>query len=629
MSYAYRQWAAALAAGVALVTFAAEPQRAQAFELFGINLFGSDEKPAVVSNPVRYSATLTASDPELESDLKDQSALIADQDKPVDGDFGLAVKAKDDRDRLVAALYEKARYGAIVTVKVNGTPVDDLPALPHFPHDGPVPVTIDVNVGPEFTLGTVTLQGDAAKLNPADYGLVRGGNAGSATILDAAQKVVKDLKAEGRPLAHITGRTVVADHATNTVAVTLAVESGPVAPIGTVTVTGADEVDPVFIQQWSDLQKGESYSPEKLTRAAKRLRDLGTFATVAVTEADQLAPDGTIPIKIDVTEGKQRYFGAGIQYSTIDGIGLQGYWGHRNLFGHAESLKISGGVSRLGQTRDFSQLDYSLSIAFAKPGAFGPASTFTSNVSASVNHESGYDAKTLSGAVGASFDLTDHDTFSAGLALDWTQAKDVYGNNKYLTGTIPLVWSRDMTDNKFDPTTGYRASATLKPSYGFYNHASFFSAEGVFSLYHQLGDSGPVLAGKIAAGTLVGGSSLAQIPATRRFYAGGGGSVRGYAYQAISPRDAANNELGGRSYVTASAEARFKVTDTIGVVPFIDVGSVSLKSMPNFSDIRAGAGIGLRYATPFGPLRLDVAVPLRRYPGGARFGIYAGIGQSF
>ena len=145
--------------------------------------------------------------------------------------------------------------------------------------------------------------------------------------------------------------------------------------------------------------------------------------------------------------------------------------------------------------------------------------------------------------------------------------------------------------------------------------------------YPQISDNGPILAGKIAVGTLVGGGDLGNVPATRRFYAGGGGSVRGYAYQGISPRDAANNALGGRSYVTASVEARFKVTDTIGVVPFLDVGTVSLNSAPNFSDIRAGAGVGLRYATPFGPLRLDVAVPLRRYP--STFGIYAGIGQAF
>lgn len=629
MSSVYRQWGAFAAATVAALAFAVPPQSAFAFEIFGIHLFGSDEKETQIADPVRYVATLTADDADLQKILNDQSALIQDQSKPVDGDFGLVIKAKDDRDRLVALLYEKARYGAVVTVKVNGIPVDSLPALPKFARSAPVPVSVSVTVGPVFTLGRVVLKGDAAKLDAANYGLAAGGNAGSQAIIDASAKIVRDLKAEGRPLARISDRTVVADHATNRVDVTLAVESGPVAPLGQVSVNGASEVNPEFVSEWSDLRTGDPYSPDKLTRAAKRLRELGTFSTVAVTEGKELAPDGTIPIKIDVTEGKQRYFGAGIQYSTIDGVGLQGYWGHRNLFGNAESLKISGSVNRLGQTRDFKKLDYAAAIAFAKPGAFGPATTFTANFSAGLNHTAAYDAKVLSGSVGVTYDLTDQDKLSAGLALDWTQAKDVYGDNRYLTASVPLGWTRDTTDNKFDPTTGFRASLTLRPSFGINNKTTFVSAEGAISAYRQLGADGPVLAGKVAVGTLVGGGSLANIPATRRFYAGGGGSVRGYAYQGISPRDAANNPLGGRSYITASIEARIKVTDTIGVVPFLDFGTVSSSSAPSFSDLRAGAGVGLRYATPFGPIRLDVAVPLRRYPGGSTFGIYAGIGQAF
>jgi translocation and assembly module TamA len=128
---------------------------------------------------------------------------------------------------------------------------------------------------------------------------------------------------------------------------------------------------------------------------------------------------------------------------------------------------------------------------------------------------------------------------------------------------------------------------------------------------------------------LIGVGALEDIPPTRRFYAGGGGSVRGYSYQEISPYNAANEATGGRSYVVSSLEARVKITDTIGLVPFVDAGVVSSNLAPDFSDIRAGAGIGIRYATPFGPLRLDVAMPLQKYEGGSSFGIYAGIGQSF
>jgi len=169
-----------------------------------------------------------------------------------------------------------------------------------------------------------------------------------------------------------------------------------------------------------------------------------------------------------------------------------------------------------------------------------------------------------------------------------------------------------------------------QPGFEALNGTVFSSFEGSASGYKGLGaDDNVVLAGKLSGGVLVGASELQDVPATRRFYAGGGGSVRGYSYQEISPYNAAGEATGGRSYVVASVEARLKVTETIGIVPFFDAGVVSSGLTPDFSDIRAGAGIGLRYATPFGPLRLDVAMPLEKYDGGSSFGIYAGIGQSF
>lgn len=627
MSNVYRYSAVALTALLLGVSLSVYPDRAAAFEIFGFKLFGGDDA-SKVSDPVRYTATLQSTDPSLKDFLNDQSSLIADQSKPVDGDFGLAVKARDDRDRLIAALYEKSRYGGVVTVKVAGIPVDKLPPSPKFDRGKPVPVTVEVDVGPKFKLGSVHFEGDAAKLDPAQYGLTVGGDAGSALILTASGKVISDLKAEGRPLAKLTARKVVADHNTNTVEVTIAADGGPVAPIGPVTVEGASSINPQFVSEWSNLKSGESYAPDKLAKAAKRLRNLSTFSSVTVREDDKLDANGAIPIKILVSEGKQRYYGVGAQYSTDSGFGLKGYWGHRNLFGNAESLKITGEVNRLGEA-GYKNLDYSASIAFAKPGAFGPASTFTSSVSASVAHPDAYSERALSAAVGASFDVTDQDTVSVGLGLDWTEATDVYGRNHYLTAMVPLTWARDTTDDKLNPTTGYRVSAAIKPSYEINGRVPFVSAEASVSGYQKIGDKGPVLAARLAAGTLAGGGNLSGIPAGRRFYAGGGGSVRGYGYQEISPRNASNQELGGRSYVLASIEARVDITDTIGMVPFLDVGSVASRSAPSFSDIRAGAGIGLRYATPFGPLRLDVAVPLKRYDGGSRYGIYAGIGQAF
>ncbi len=620
----------AVAALTALTSMLSSP--AYAFKIFGMSFFESDEDETQVIDPVTFSLTLDTgtTDETLDEAIKNSALLEQQKDKPVSGDLGLAIKARDDRDRILAALYENARYGGVVEVRVAGTNIDDLPPNPTFDRSKPVPVEVTVKPGPIFTFGEVTFAGDAEGRNPADYELVPGAQANSTLILKAGEKVVVDLKSEGRPLAHLTDRTVEADHRTNTVDVVISAVGGPVAPFGEVTVKGTKTVDPQFVKTYSMLNEGKRYSPEDLTKASERLRQLGVFSSVTIRESQALAPDGSLPMAIEVSEGKHRYFGVGAQVSTTDGLGLQGYWGHRNLFGQAESLRIEGSVDRIGETKDVGSLDYSAALIFAKPGAFGPTSTFNASLKASVVDPDAYEATIFTASAGATFELSPHDTVSGGGEIAWSSVTDAFGKNKYLTLGIPIGYVRDTRDNKLNPTEGYRASINAKPGYEINGQTFFSTFEGSVSAYRSLdAEDRVVFAGKLSAGSLIGASELSDVPAYRRFYAGGGGSVRGYGYQEISPRNGKGDLLGGRSYVLASAEARIGITDKIGLVPFVDAGSVSSKVTPGFSDVRAGAGIGLRYATPFGPIRLDFAVPLNKYPDGSSFGVYAGIGQAF
>jgi translocation and assembly module TamA len=630
-SFAFLKAGTALAVAAALACAPVSVRPAMAFKLFGMKFFESDEEATAVIDPVNYTLTLDpgTDDSDLKEAIENTTRLKQDEGQPVSGDLGLVIKARDDRDRILAALYENARYGGVVNVTINGQDLDSLPPNPEFNDRAAIPVTIRVDPGPVFTFGDVAFSGDADRFNPADYGLVAGARADSTVILKAGEKVVVDLKAEGRPLAKLVERNATADHKTRTVDVVIAAEGGPVAPVGEVGVTGTKTVDAGFVQRYSRINAGQPYSPEALNKAAERLRTLGVFSSVTIREASQLAPDGSLPMTIEVSEGKHRYFGVGAQYSNTDGFGLQGYWGHRNLFGQAESLRIEGSVNRIGES-DIGDLDYSTAILFSKPGAFGPATTFNASLKASIVDPDAYKAFTTTAAAGVSVELSDRDTVSAGGEVAWSNIEDVFGKNKYLTVSLPIEYVRDTRNDKLNPTEGYRFLINAKPSYETYNKMFFSSFEGAITGYQALGaEERFVLAGKLSAGTIIGGDELADIPATRRFFLGGGGTVRGYGYQEISPRNADNKLLGGRSYVAGSAEVRIGVTETIGVVPFIDAGTVSTDEVPDFKDIRAGAGIGLRYATPFGPLRLDVAVPLKKYEGGTSFGVYAGIGQSF
>jgi translocation and assembly module TamA len=620
---------AALLSSTLLVCVAAP---AQAFEIFGFKLFGSkDDADEDIADPLNYTVTLQAplADGSLTDKLNASSRLVSDEERPVSGSLGLLTKARSDRERLVAALYEEARYDGVVDVLIDGRSVDSLPADAEF-GAGPVPVVITVDPGQVFTIGQVRLAGDAAGLEPSEFGLDPGGPAGSVRILKAEAAIVKRLKEDGRPLAKVADQGVVADHATGMLDVTIDVAAGPVAGYGPTSVAGTQDVDRDFTRYMTGLVEGRRYSPEEVDDARERLVDLGVFSSVSVKEAEALDAAGNIPMHVEVSERKPRYFGAGATLSNTDGGGLEGYWGHRNLFGRAEKLRIEGSISRLGATTDINQLNYNAGIMFEKPGVVGPSSRFFAALKTVYEHPDAYDRFSVKASTGLAYDLTKRQSVSAELAVDYSRITDTFQTRRdYLIVSTPLQYVYDSRDNKLNPASGVRLLAFAEPSYDVLASKPFLKLRGEGSTYLSLDRSNRfVVAGRAAIGSIVG-ADVDEIPADRRFYVGGGGSVRGYAYQGIGPKDAKNQPTGGLSYAEASAELRIGITDTIGIVPFIDAGTASTKQFPSFSDIKVGAGVGLRYLTPFGPLRIDAAIPLNREPTDPRFGIYAGVGQAF
>jgi len=615
-------------------------QPAAAFEIFGWKLFGSDEEETVVADPLNYTVTLdvAGSDPELTQKLNDASRLVADEERPVSGSLGLLSKARADRERLVAALYDAARYDGVVTVLIEGRDIDAIEPDAQF-GAGPVPVAVTVEPGAVFTLGDVRLSGDAAGLDPAKYDLVPGADAGSGRILSAETAIVRDLRTEGRPLARVTNREIVADHRTQRLDVTLTVAAGPVAGFGSTDVSGTDQVERDFVAYMTGLERGKQYSPQDVDDARERLQALGVFSSVTLKEGEALDADGNVPIQVEVSERKMRYFGVGATVSNTEGLGLEGYWGHRNLFGRAEKLRIEGSISGIGDKDEQAQtaaeyvqrLNYNAKVMFEKPGVIGPASRFFSNTQVVYDHPDAYDRFSAKSSLGVAYDVTKNQTVSAEFAVDYSDITDAFflDGRKFLIVSTPLQYVYDRRDSKLDPKSGFRLLAFAEPSFDVLNGVPFFKVKGEGSAYVSLDADGKmVAAGRLVGGSIVG-ASIDEIPADRRFFSGGGGSVRGYAYQGIGPKDAFGRPTGGLSYLEASAELRFAVTDTFGLVPFVDAGTVSIDNVPDFNDVKLGAGIGIRYLTPFGPLRIDGAIPLNPGPGDPDFGIYAGVGQAF
>ena len=210
---------------------------------------------------------------------------------------------------------------------------------------------------------------------------------------------------------------------------------------------------------------------------------------------------------------------------------------------------------------------------------------------------------------------------------DTVKATGAPRRRQYLTGALPSSLSYDGSDDLLNPTRGYRLAARVSPELSLQGSAfGYVKAQVDGSTYVPLGGR-TVIAGRARFGSIIG-ASADRIAPTRRFYAGGGGSVRGYGYQKIGPLDVNGDPAGGRSLAEFSIEARVRFGD-FGVVPFLDAGNLYTAKLPSFQHLRYGAGLGVRYYTSFGPIRVDVGTPINRRSGDSRIAVYVSLGQAF
>jgi translocation and assembly module TamA len=641
---------------------------AQAFDLSSLDVFGlftkKDEPPAAsaATLPYRLDFDLGGADEAkaLTRTLQDASLLYRlRQDAPPDGET-LARRMAADLNPLVDALWSQGYFNAEValvvdgvTLKVGAEPDARLVrALESHRNRDAVPIAVSVRPGPVFGLRDIAVSergiaGAPAIANPAKVTRLKPGDPATAAALRAAQAALVDnLRAQSRPLAKVVELRPVVDHAARIMDVTYVVEPGPVAGFGDVTIGKTDEIPPAVVRSFIYLEPGDPYSPKALTDTRRSIATIPAVASVRIREGDRLDAAGNLPIFVDVTERPKRLIGFSARYSTIDGPAVKTYWEHRNLFGGAERLRLEGDIflapridgTKIRDIGDFEKSDLGgrFGFSFLKPALGGSRYDWLLDGMATrqrvgTNRYGGYTARY--GNVTTAIQRRFSDTFSvsAGIEVERGQTSDVLGQVDYTLVGIPLSVKYDSTDSLLDPTRGFRATASVAPYPTFLGSTvGLVQAKGAFSAYYALDeDARYVLAGRIGLGS-ISGASLDEIPATRRFYAGGGGSVRGYAYRTLSPLGPMNQLVGGRSLFEGSVEARIKLTDTIGIVPFFDAGTAFEGSLPDFKQrLQMAAGLGLRYYTAIGPIRVDVAAPLNPRKGDKPVALYVSIGQAF
>lgn len=595
----------------------------------------------VAQDGVAYVTTITKTgQASLDEALRDASNLLALQDdaRP-SGLPGLLRRARTDIQRLEDVLRSFGYYAGDVRVSLAGRPLQDPYWLevPQPPAEA-LPVVVEIDTGPLYTLSVIDLVDarDGSEELPVAIdrqalGIAVGDPARSAPVLTAKARLVAQMQREGYPFADVPVLQAMVDHETRTMEVAYALEPGPRADFGAVRWQGLDHMDQDFVARQVPFEDGQRYDPEALDTLRERLRDLRVFESILVETASEIGPDGRLPVTVTVTELPRRFIGVGADYETSEGIGVRARWGHRNLFGGAERLELRGGIERLIEN-DIAEIDYRVEADFRAPDAFRFGQDIVLNTEVLQERPDAFDRFAIVGNVGIEQEITDILSFGVGLTAEVSKIEEEGQDSQRFTLIgVPLTALLDTTNSLLDPTEGVRISAgvTSYPTF-LGSNRGFVRATTTGSTYYDvIGNGRLVLAGRTTLGAIFG-ETVEDVPADKRFFAGGGGSIRGFAFQAVGPRNAAGDPRGGLSLFDFSLEARIKITEDIGIVPFLDGGNVFDTNIPSFNErLRYGAGLGLRYYTGFGPIRLDVAVPLDRTEDDDAFQVYVSVGQAF
>jgi translocation and assembly module TamA len=591
---------------------------------------------ARAADPQPYAVTIEATgDSAIDTTLGESAQLVTLRDKIPVPPFALIVRARGDVPRLQTTLDSFGYYLNTISITIGGHAVSDPQLLAWLDSVAPntsVDVHVAVDTGPLFHLGTIRIDGAVPDVDRQALGLRSGDAAVAANVLDARTRLLDALEEDGYALASVDAPAVLADDANRLLDVTYKANAGPRVEIGTISFKGLKDVREEFARRVLTIRTGDRYKPSAIEKARRALMAQGVFSGVNVRAADHLSPDGRIPLTFDVEERKRHAVTIAGSYSTDLGISLSTTWSHRNLFGNAEQLNLTAAGTGLGTST--TGLGYNLSAQFIKPLFLDPDQTLELDLSGVKENLEAYDqtAQRLAGFLRRKF--SDQWSASAGLSLTHDDVSQQGVDRVYELFAVPLNASYDTTgiaaDLPLDPTGGLRASLVVTPTQSFgASDLTFFVLQISGSTYFDLaGDGRSVLALRGLAASVLG-ASAGDLPPDQRLYAGGSGTVRGFAYQSIGPEFADGNPEGAKSVDAATVEFRHRIGEDWGGAVFVDAGQASADGAPFTGTVEVGAGLGPRYYTSIGVLRLDVAVPVTHVNGGGAFEIYAGLGQAF
>jgi translocation and assembly module TamA len=572
---------------------------------------------------ISYRTEIVGAENGLGDLLDDVSELKSLEDRPPVSEEALRRRAERDLGRLDDAARSLGYWGAKLSFDIDAK-------------TEPAVVTVTVEPGPVYHVHEVAVLGPDGRPLAVPPGtpplpLQPGDPARTAPVVAAENALVTAFGNAGHPFAKAGERHVVIDHGTLTMAVTYTLDPGPVQRFGPVAIEGLDRLDPGYVERRLRWQQGRIYNAAEVDETRRALIESGLFSTVRISPSADPADPQAVRMTIAATERAHRTIGAGIGYNTSQGAAARAFWENRNLFGNAEYLRLSG---------EFGQQIAGFRANFRRPDFLAADQDLLATAEIVNDEPVAYKSRRALVSTGIERKLNRY--LSGGIGLEAIRANvEMLANTGTITAAertqhytlvgVPAYLKLDTTDDLLNPTRGWRGQLSVTPAHTFSGPSlTFVTNIASASTYWTLGAKDrAVIAARVGLGSL-DGAPLAPLPADQRIYAGGGGSLRPYGYQMAGPLDAEGVPIGGRSSLVFNLEARVKITETIGIVPFVDAGSYYETSLPQLGRTMLwGVGLGLRYYTAFGPLRLDLATPLKKRSADSPVQVYISLGQAF
>ncbi len=547
---------------------------------------------------------------------------LTDENPPSTAEVLAAAQA--DYKRLLAVLYDNGYFGGVINITLDGREAATIP--PVQPPSRVSRVMIKIDPGPKFQFGRTAIA-PLTDETAVPSGFAKGETASLGVLKTAVSDGIDGWRQQGHAKAALIAQELTADHASKRIHANLTLDPGPRLRFGPLLVEGESDVRRDRIVDIAGLPEGEVFSPNEIRLSTERLRRTGAFGAVALSEAELIGPEGTLPISAQITDAPKRRLGFGAELSTLEGLSVSAYWLHRNFLGGAERLRLEAEVSGIGGNSGGT--DYLLGARFERPATFNEDTDFYALALFEQLDEVSFFSRQLDLEAGIERIASLERTYTLGLGLRTARTRDVFGESRYTLLTLPLSAEFDYRDKPLNAKEGFYIKAEATPFVALHGAdngiRTFVDARG----YKTFGTARPLTLALRGQFGSVYGPALSEAPADYLFYSGGGGTVRGQEYQSLGV-PVGTETAGGRSFVGVSAEVRKGITDQIGIVGFADAGYIGEEQFYDGSGTwHSGAGLGLRYDTAIGPIRFDVAVPLSGPDTNENYQIYIGIGQSF